>query len=255
MRRVRVIPVLLLDTGGLYKTVRFSKPSYVGDPVNTVKIFNDKGVDELIILDITGSRNRRPPDFSKLEDLASEAFMPMAYGGGITSIADMRRIIFSGFEKVIVNSISLVNKAIIKEGAALLGSQSVVVSVDYKKNIFGKATVYGISGRKSSGFSPVDFAKEMEDSGAGELILHSIDRDGTYTSYDLDMIEKVSSSVSIPIVACGGASGFSDFLKAVQAGASAVAAGSLFVYKGVHRAVLLNYPSQEELTQQLFTKI
>ncbi|MEX1239159.1 MAG: HisA/HisF-related TIM barrel protein, partial [Cyclobacteriaceae bacterium] len=160
MRRIRVIPVLLLDNGGLYKTIRFSKPSYVGDPVNTVKIFNDKEVDELIILDIAASRNRRSPDFTKLEDLASEAFMPMAYGGGITSVADMRRIIFSGFEKVILNSMIIVNKAIIKEGAALLGSQSVVVSVDFKKNIFGKATVYGVSGRKSSGISPVDFAKQ-----------------------------------------------------------------------------------------------
>ena len=255
MRRVRVIPVLLLDNGGLYKTVRFASPTYIGDPINTVKIFNTKEVDELIVLDIGASREGRPPDFAKLEELAGEAFMPMGYGGGISSVEEMRRIIISGFEKVIINSAALTNRKIIQEGVSLLGSQSVVVSVDYKKNIFGKATVHSVSGRKNSRVTPVEFAKEMEGLGAGELILHSIDRDGTYSSYDFDMIHKVSSCVSVPVVACGGASTIEDFLKAVQAGASAVAAGSLFVYKGVHRAVLLNYPSQDELVHSLFNKI
>lgn len=249
-----MIPILLMQGGGLYKTIRFSNPVYIGDPINTVKIFNEKEVDELIVLDISASRDNTAPNFNKLEELAGEAFMPMGYGGGVTSVAEMRKIVFLGFEKIILNSVAIMRKEIIKEGVALLGSQSIVVSVDYKRNLFGKSTVYGFSGRKNSGISPVDFAREMEDSGVGELILHSVDRDGTYASYDFDMIHKVSSAVSIPIVACGGAANVSDFLKAVEAGASAVAAGSLFVFKGKHRAVLLNYPSQDELMRVLFTK-
>ncbi|MBI1767947.1 MAG: imidazole glycerol phosphate synthase subunit HisF [Bacteroidetes bacterium] len=253
MRRFRVIPILLLQNGGLYKTIRFSNARYIGDPVNAVKIFNDKEVDELIVLDIGASRNQKPPQFEKLKELAGEAFMPMGYGGGITSVDEIKRIIFSGYEKVILNSALLTNKRILTEGASLLGSQSIVVSVDYRKNLFGKAKVYVTAGQKNTGVSPIDFAREMEDLGAGELILHSIDRDGTYSSYDIEMINKVSHSVSIPIVVCGGASAITDFAPAVHAGASAVAAGSLFVYHGNTRGILLNYPSQKELYTLLFS--
>lgn len=254
MRRIRVIPILLLQRGGVYKTVRFSKPVYIGDPVNAVKIFNEKEVDELLVLDISASRNSQPPDFKKIAEIAGEAFMPMGYGGGVRSVEDMRRIIFCGYEKIVINSAAVSNPQIIKEGAAQLGSQSVVVSVDYRRNLFGKFRVYVEGGAKNAGVDPLDFAKQMQDLGAGELILHSIDRDGTYASYDLEMIRKVSSEVSVPIVACGGAAAIADFEKAIQAGASAVAAGSLFVYHSTTRGVLLNYPSQEELNASLFSK-
>lgn len=253
MKRIRVIPVLLLHRSGVYKTVRFSRPVYIGDPVNAVKIFNEKEVDELIVLDFMASREGAPPDFAKLEDIASEAFMPMGYGGGIRSVDEMRRIIFCGYEKVIVNSAACRNQGIIHEGARLLGSQSVVVSIDYRKNLFGRNKVYVEGGKVSTSIDPVTFAIKMEELGAGELILHSIDRDGTYSSYDTEMIANVSEAVSIPVIACGGAARLEDFRAAVDAGASAVAAGSIFVYRGNTKGILLNYPSQQELVAKVFS--
>jgi len=255
MRRIRVIPVLLMQNNGLYKTVKFANANYLGDPINAVKIFNEKEVDELLLLDIGVCRSKSKPDFKKIEIIAGEAFMPMGYGGGVSSVEEIKRIIFSGFEKVIIGTAAYSNPSLVGEGSRLVGSQSIVVSIDYRNNLFGKPKVYGLSGKENTGMSPIDMAKKMEDSGAGELILHSIERDGTYTGYDLDLITKISESVSIPIVACGGASEAKDFVNAVRAGASAVAAGSVFVYHGHHKAVLISYPSQDRLKADLHEKI
>jgi cyclase len=255
MRRVRVIPVLLLREGGLYKTVKFSRPSYIGDPINAVKIFNEKEVDELLVLDISASRKNLKPDFNKIAEIAGEAFMPMGYGGGVRSVDDIRQIIFSGFEKVVLGTSAFENPDLVKNGSSLVGAQSIVVSIDFKKNLFGKLRVYVKNGQENTGYDPISYARKMEDMGAGELILHAIDRDGMYTGYDLTVIEQVAHAVHVPLVACGGASGISDFAQAIQAGASAVAAGSVFVYRGKTRGILPNYPSQAELRSELFMKL
>jgi len=255
MRRVRVIPVLLLSEGGLYKTMQFAKPAYLGDPINAVKIFNEKEVDELLILDIAASRKNRQPDFKKISEIAGEAFMPMGYGGGVRSVEDIRQIILGGYEKVVLGTSAFDTPELVREGARQVGAQSIVVSVDYKRNLFGKPRVYVKGGQVNTSLDPVSYARKMEDLGAGELILHAMDRDGMYAGYDVTLIEQVAHAVHIPVVVCGGASGITDFAPAIQAGASAVAAGSVFVYRGKTRGILPNYPSQEELFTELFTKL
>lgn len=255
MRRIRVIPVLLLHKNGLYKTVKFAKPGYVGDPINAVKIFNDKEIDEIVVLDIDASAQQRGPNFERIAELASEAFIPMAYGGGITTIEQVQKLFFLGVEKIVLNHSAYHKPSLVTEAAKRVGSQSVVASIDYKRNLFGKPVVYILNGKESIKVSPVDYAKKLAELGAGEIILNSIDRDGTYAGYDLETIEKVSKSVSVPVVAVGGASGVPDFLNAIENGASAVAAGSLFVYQRPHNAVLINYPTQEILKKEIFNRI
>jgi imidazole glycerol-phosphate synthase subunit HisF len=244
----RVIPCLLLRNLGLVKTVKFKKPTYLGDPINIVKIFNDKEVDELVFLDITATvENKRPP-FKLLEQVASEAFIPLGYGGGIRTLEDVKTILGLGFEKIIINSYAVENPAFIRHVADFAGSSSVVVSMDVKKNWWGKYEVFTHSGRKATGLDPVNFAVEMAKTGAGELFLNSIDRDGTMQGYDLDLIASVTSAVNIPVVACGGARTVQDLEASVkQGGASAAGAGSMFVFQGPHRAVLINYPTSQEL--------
>jgi cyclase len=224
----------------------------VGDPINAVRIFNEKEVDELAIIDIDASRESRPPDISRIEEIVSEAFMPIAYGGGITTADEVKRILSAGVEKVILNRAAVKNPSLITEIARQFGSQSVVVSVDYKKNFFGKQWVYIENGKTNSGLEPLAFARQMEEAGAGEILLNSIERDGSFSGYDLDMIEKISHSVNIPMIAVGGASSLTDFKQAIQRGASAVSAGSLFVFQRPHRAVLISYPSQQELESQVY---
>ena len=252
MKRIRVIPALLLHNRGLVKSLRFKDYKYVGDPINAVRIFNEKEVDELAIIDIDASRENREPDISKIEEIVSEAFMPIAYGGGITSTDQVKRILSVGVEKVILNRAAVKNPSLIREIANRFGSQSVVVSIDYKKNIFGKYGVYIENGKTKTGIDPVSFARQMEEAGAGEILLNSIERDGTFSGYDLEMIEKIAHLINIPMIAAGGASALSDFKRAVQYGASAVSAGSLFVFKRPHRAVLISYPSQEDLETQVY---
>lgn len=252
MKRIRVIPVLLIHKRGLVKSVKFRDLKYVGDPINAVRIFNEKEVDELAIIDIDASSENRAPDITRIEEIVSEAFMPIAYGGGITTVEQVKRILSAGVEKVILNRSAVKNPALITEIAKQFGSQSVVVSIDYKKNFFGKQGVYIENGKTNTGLDPLLFAKQMEEAGAGELLLNSIERDGSFSGYDLDMIEKISHSVSIPLIAVGGASDLSDFKKAVQHGASAVSAGSMFVFQRPHRAVLISYPSQKELETQVY---
>ena len=255
MKRVRIIPVLLIQNGGLVKSVNFKNYKYVGDPINAVKIFNEKEVDEIVVLDISASADRRPPDFAQLKEIAGEAFMPLAYGGGITSITEIKQLITIGIEKIVLNSVAVSKPALVSEAAKWIGSQSVVVSIDVKKNWLGKYKVYTQNGTKNTGLDPVTYAKQMESEGAGELFLNSIDRDGSFEGYDTDLIELVSSVVSIPVVAIGGASSIEDFKAAINKGASAVAGGSFFVFQRPHRAVLISYPTQKELKEKLFDKI
>lgn len=245
----RVIPVLLLSEGGLVKTEKFKKPTYVGDPINAIRIFNDKEVDELVFLDIDASKENRGPDFKLLKQIASECFMPLGYGGGITSLDEVKRIFSIGIEKVILNSIVFDKPQLVEETASEAGNQSVVVSIDYKKALFGKTKVYSHSKRKTPNQSVVQFAKEMEERGAGEIILNCVDQDGIMNGYDIDMLAAISEELTVPVVACGGAGNINHLSEAVKKGkASAVAAGSMFVFHGPHKAVLINYPSQEKLS-------
>ncbi len=255
MRRIRIIPALLLRKSGLVKTVRFKDYKYVGDPINAVRIFNEKEVDELAIIDIDASAENRGPAFDRIADIVSEAFMPLAYGGGISQVAQAERILMNGAEKVILNKAALERPSLVGELAKRFGSQSVMVSIDYKKNLFGKPLVYTQNGRRNSGIHPLAFAKQMEEAGAGEILLTSIDRDGTFSGYDLPMIETISSQLNIPLIAMGGASTVKDFCDAARAGASAVAAGSMFVFQQPHKAVLISYPAVRDLTEQVFNHI
>ncbi len=251
MLKTRVIPVLLLKNAGLVKTRKFKDPKYVGDPINAVRIFNDKEVDELVFLDISATPQNKKPNFDLIKDIASEAFMPFAYGGGIKTLNDIEKLINLGVEKVILNTVAFENSELIGKAVEVFGSQSIVLSMDIKKTLLGKKKIYSYCGKKKIDKDYVDFAKEMEQKGVGEIILNSIDNDGMMQGYDLDIIKKVSKAVSIPVVAVGGAGKLEHFREAVDNGASAVAAGSMFVFNGPHRAVLISYPSYEEL-QKLF---
>jgi imidazole glycerol-phosphate synthase subunit HisF len=244
--RIRVIPSLLIHKGGLVKSVQFKNYKYIGDPINAVKIFNEKEVDEIAVIDIDATRDNRPPNFDAIAEIASEAFMPMAYGGGITTI------LFSGFEKVIVNKLLHTNINVITEAANSIGSQSVVASLDIKKTMFGGYKIYTDNGKNSINIKPEQFAKMVENAGAGEILINNIDADGTYKGFDVNIIQTIASVVSIPVIAMGGASNVEDFKKAKNAGASAVAAGSMFVFQRPHQAVLISYPTQKELKEKLF---
>jgi imidazole glycerol-phosphate synthase subunit HisF len=244
---MRVIPCLLLKDGGLVKTMKFRNPAYVGDPINAVKIFNDKEVDELFLLDIEASRRRRGPDFPLLERVAREAFMPMGYGGGIRSLEDVRKVLELGYEKAVINTAAWRDPEFIPRCSEVCGAQSVVVSLDIKRDLFGRARPYAHAERKPLGGDPAARAAEAVRAGAGEILLNAVDRDGTFGGYDLPLIRQVSGAVEVPLVAAGGAARLEDFALAARNGASAVAAGSLFVYFGPRRAVLINYPSKNEL--------
>jgi imidazole glycerol-phosphate synthase subunit HisF len=241
----RVIPVLQVSDRYLVKTTKFTKPRYVGDPINAVKIFNDKQVDELIVCDIDATRRSSAPDYHLLESIASEAFMPVGYGGGIRRVSDAKRVLEIGIEKVILNSTLRTDPAAVGEMASMLGSQSVVASIDARKNRRGCYEAYIESGQTSLCLDAAKFAKQAVGLGAGEVIVTSIDRDGTGVGYDLELIRSVAYSVSVPVVALGGAATDSDFAEALGAGASAVAAGSRFVFHGKHHAVLITYAAPE----------
>lgn len=248
MLNIRVMPCLLLQQGKLVKTVRFKNPNYIGDPVNAVKIYNDKELDELVLLDIDATKRETGIDFAKIKDVASECFMPLAYGGGIKSVKDAAKIFSLGVEKIVINSIAVERPDNIGNFAKLFGSQSIVVSIDVKKNTTGKYEVCFCSGTKVSKYNPVEFAKMVEAEGAGEIFLNSIDQDGTFLGFDLELIKQVTQAVNIPVIVCGGAASVNDFGEAVKAGASAVAIGSMAVYHNNHTdGVLINFPLPEEI--------
>jgi len=247
MLRVRVMPCLLLRQSKLVKTVKFSNPDYIGDPINAVKIYNDKEVDELIFLDITATVEKKGPPFKTISEIASECFMPYTYGGGIHSLEDMRRIFNLGVEKIAINSYAVESPDFIRQAAKEFGNQSIVASIDVKRKLMGKYEVFTKSGTNPTGLGPVEHAKRMEEMGAGEILLTSIDRDGTWEGYDLELIKTVAEAVNVPLIVCGGAGSIEDFGKAVDAGASACAAGSMVVYQAKNRGVLINFPKQTEL--------
>lgn len=248
MQRIRVIPVLLLKNEGLIKTIKFKNPKYIGDPRNAVKIFNEKEVDELAFLDIEASLSKKGPNFEMLEEIASECFMPLCYGGGISSMGQIKRLFSLGVEKVALNTILHDENNLLRDASEQYGNQSLIASIDVKKNFFGKYEVYTKGGSINTKKDPVKFAVEMQQLGAGEILLTSIDKDGTLSGYDLNLIKSVTSAIDIPLIACGGAKNLNDMKAAVLEGqASAVGAGSFFVYHGKHNAVLISYPSPNEL--------
>lgn len=248
MLTTRVMPCLLLKDGSLVKTVRFKDPSYIGDPINAVRIYNRKEVDELILLDITATRERRKPPFRILSEIASECFMPVTYGGGIRDLDDMKEIFGLGIEKVALNSYAGEDPRFVRKAADRFGSQSILASIDVRKTREDRYEVFTHGGSQGTGLDPVKCARQMEECGAGELLLTSIDADGTQEGYDVPLINMVTSAVSVPVIACGGAGKVADFAAAVkEGGASACAAGSMFVYFGRNRAVLINFPTHQEL--------
>lgn len=245
--RPRVIPTLLIDNENLVKTKQFKKPRYLGDPINAIKIFNEKAVDELCVLDISASKNNSLPNMELLEKMASEAFMPLSYGGGIKSFDQIKEIFKLGYEKVILNSVFHTDPELIRQASEYFGSQSIVVSIDYKKTLFG-SKCFIMDGTKKMSISPDELAKKAIEYGAGELLIYSIDNDGMRCGYDIDTIKSIASISPIPVIACGGADSLDDIYDVLsQGGASAVAAGSLFVYFGRREAVLINYPDETEL--------
>ena len=254
MLRYRIIPTLLLHDKGLYKTVKYSikKGKYVGDPINAIKIFNDKGVDELIFLDIDASKEKRGPDFNMLKNIASECFMPVGYGGGITTMEQIKQIFQIGIEKVILNSVLLEDLSLLKNASKDFGAQSIVASVDIKKNLFGKYKIYNSAKQKNSDLDIKKHLQSLEENGAGEIYISSVDKDGTFEGYDIELMKDISKDIKVPVIINGGAKSISDFSRAIkECGVSAVSAGSMFVFNGPHKAVLITYPEYEKLEEKL----
>lgn len=250
----RVIPVLLLRNKGLVKTVKFKEHKYVGDPINAVKIFNEKEVDELAFLDIDASRENREPLYDYLKEIASECFMPLSYGGAVRSIEQIKRLIQSGIEKIIVNSKALDNPTFIRSATDSFGSSTIVGAMDVKTNLWGKSRVYSHVKKVTLDIEPAAYAVQLQQLGVGEIFLNNVDRDGVMNGYDLDLIAKVTHAVDVPVIACGGAGAIEDIDKVInQANAAAAAAGSYFVFHGKHKAVLITYPEYETLNK-IFTR-
>lgn len=247
MLRPRVIPCLLVHDKGLVKTVQFKDPKYVGDPINAVRIFNEKESDELMVIDIDATRDNREPDYKMIEHLAAECRMPLCYGGGVKTAEQAQRIFSLGVEKIAISSASIHTPELVSEMADRVGSQSVVVVVDVKKKLLGGYEMYTHNGKKSTGKNPFEFVAKMEALGAGEIVVNSIDQDGVMKGYDLALIEKIRQSISLPLTVLGGAGSLQDIGNLINKyGIIGAAAGSLFVFKGVYKAVLINYPNWNE---------
>lgn len=254
MLRPRIIPSLLIHDKGLVKTVNFKNPKYVGDPINAVKIFNEKEVDELAIFDIDATVNGQEPDYGLIERIANQSRMPLCYGGGVKTLEQAQKIFSLGIEKIALSSAVIENPNLITEIANRVGAQSVIVVLDVKKKLFGGYEVYTHNGKKSTGINPIKFAEEAQKLGAGEIIINSIDQDGVMKGYDMNLIDRVREKISLPLTVLGGAGTLNDIKKVIEKhGIIGVAAGSLFVFKGVYKAVLINYPSKVE-KESLFKK-
>lgn len=253
MLRTRVIPVLLLKDESLVKTVQFGKYGYIGDSINTCRIFNELEVDELCFLDISASKERKEPDYKILQEISNECFMPLSYGGGVFNFEQAEKIFKIGFEKIIINSASFTHSGLIGEIAKVYGSQAVVVAVDVKKNFWGKYEVFGVSGTVNHKKNPVDWVKEVESLGAGEILLTSIDREGTWKGFDVELVRKITDTTTLPVIAHGGAGSVKHIEEVVKMGnASAVALGSMVVYQKQGLGVLVNFPDRKILEQTLF---
>jgi cyclase len=246
--RPRLIPCLLVKSGGLVKTVNFAGPKYVGDPINAVRIFNEKEVDELVVLDIDATAGNREPDYKMIASLAAECRMPLCYGGGVKTVEQIQKIISLGVEKVALSNAAVRTPDIVLAAAGKVGRQSIVVVMDVKKSgPFRRYEVFTHNGTRGTGIGPVELAKRVEALGAGEVVVNSIERDGEMKGYDVDLIARVREEISVPMTALGGAGSLEDIVDLVRRfGTIGAAAGSLFVFKGVYRAVLINYPSRTE---------
>ena len=250
MLRKRIIPTLLLRNDSLVKTYRFGSFGYIGDPANTCRIFNELEVDELLFLDIMASSEYRSPNFKVLADIADECFMPLGYGGGITCLDDAKKVFSLGFEKISLNTQAYQNPSLISDIASQYGSQAVIASIDVKKNFFGSQYVYTSSGRFNTRLDPVKWALQLEEFGAGEILLTSIDREGTWSGFDIDLVKRVSEAVSVPVIAHGGCGTVSHIDDVINtANASAVALGSMVVYQKKGMGVLVNFPDQYKLNR------
>jgi cyclase len=251
MLRNRVIPCLLLSENKLVKTIKFKNPNYVGDPINAIKIFNEKGVDEIVVLDIMASKRSLEPNYKLIEELASECFMPLCYGGGIRTFSQAKQIFGLGVEKVCINSSLISNISLIKEITSYFGTQSVVASIDVKKNLFNNYKIFSHVSGTSINRNLIELVNEAIEQGAGEIMLNAVHSDGLMVGPDLNLIKQITEKISVPLIYIGGIGSLGDIKNAVGAGASAVAAGSFFVYHGPHRAVLITYPSYEILKKLL----
>ena len=256
MLRPRIIPCLLIKDNGLVKSVQFKGHKYVGDPINAVKIFNEKEVDEIIIIDIDATVNNREPDYKLIEALAAECRMPLCYGGGVKSVEQAQKIFALGVEKVSISSEATLNPNLLTEIGNRVGSQSIVVVIDVKKNKSGKYEIWTHNATKNTGKDPIDFAKEVERRGAGEVVVNSIDEDGMMKGYDMELIDKIRDAISLPLTVLGGAGTLKDIGSLISKHkVIGAAAGSLFVFKGVFKAVLINYPKPSEKASLLLENL
>ncbi|MFT7155113.1 MAG: cyclase [Parvicella sp.] len=248
----RIIPCLLLQDGGLVKTVKFKNPKYIGDPINAVKIFNDKEADELIFIDIDASKFNREPDYEVIKDIAQEAFMPLSYGGGIKNLIQIEKVLRVGVEKVVINSASLTGYDLIRNAAKEFGNSTIISAIDFKRSLFGKECVFNHVSSKTLKLNYFDHMKACEDAGAGELFINSVDRDGTFLGYDVKLLSELAEAVNIPVIACGGAGSVEQMVTLVKnTEISSSAAGSIFVFQGPHKAILIKYP-ERKLLEELF---
>ncbi|NQX40309.1 cyclase [Pedobacter steynii] len=247
MLRPRIIPCLLVKDKGLVKTVHFKNPKYVGDPINAVRIFNEKQVDELTVLDIDASAENREPDYRMIENLAAECRMPLCYGGGVKTPEQAQRIFSLGVEKIAISSAAVEDPTLVSRIAERVGSQSVVVIIDVKKKLLGGYEVYINNGKKATGKNPFDLVKQLEKLGAGEIVINSIDQDGAMKGYDLNLADKIRAVTHLPLTILGGAGSLEDIGKLISKfGIIGASAGSLFVFKGIYKAVLINYPNPSD---------
>lgn len=252
MLKTRIIPCLQLINQSLVKTIQFKKYNYIGDPVNTVNIFNELEVDELCFLDIRATIQKREPNITILKEIATECFMPLSYGGGLRDFETVKKIFAIGFEKVVINSYAYENPEFITKLSEHFGNQSVIASIDVKKSFFGKYNIYTKDGTEKTNLHPSEWAIRLQELGAGELLITSMDRDGTWSGFDIDLTKNVSNSVTIPVIANGGAGSVSDIGKVVKDGkADAVALGNMVVYQKKGMGVLVNFPDRMKLVEEL----
>jgi imidazole glycerol-phosphate synthase subunit HisF len=255
MLQKRIIPCLLLHKGGLYKTEKFRKPTYIGDPINAIKIFNEKEVDELMFLDIDASVQNKEPNYKMIEDIASECFMPLCYGGGVKTVEQMKKIYSLGVEKISISCQSILNPLLIKEAASIFGNQSVIVTIDIKKDFWGKKKVFINNGKKNTKLDPLEFIKQVEILGAGEIVINSCDNDGVMQGFDCELLKEIKLNTKVPIIALGGAGNLNHIKEVFKvANVDAVACGSMFVYQGALKGVLISYPSYEKIQELLGNK-
>lgn len=243
----RLIPVLLLKNKGLVKSINFKDHKYIGDPINAVRIFSEKEVDEICLLDIEATRNKRPPDFEFIKKIANEAFVPFAYGGGINNLDQAKKIFKLGAEKVVLNTNAFSNPELIKDISNYVGRQSVVVSIDIKINFWGKYSLYNYITGKSTSIDLKSHINSLVDFGAGEIFVNAVHCDGVMKGMDLNLISHITQDIKVPIIACGGVGTLDDAADGIHSGASAVACGSMFVFHGKHKAVLISYPKRSEI--------